>query len=57
MLRIRIRMSARVWKSNNRRTVQGTCPQCGAEGGKPQQQHLYGWKAEKSRVGWSLVGR
>lgn len=40
----------------NRRTAPGTCPQCGAEGSKPQQQHPLGWKAEKSRVGWSLVG-
>nr|DAL76939.1 MAG TPA: hypothetical protein [Bacteriophage sp.] len=40
----------------NRRTAPGTCPRSGAEGSKPQQQHPLGWKAEKSRVGWSLVG-
>nr|DAL70309.1 MAG TPA: hypothetical protein [Caudoviricetes sp.] len=51
MRRTRTRMSARVWKSNYRRTAQGTCPHGGAEGGKPQQKHHFGWKAEKSRVG------
>ncbi|MCQ5023195.1 hypothetical protein, partial [Bacteroides thetaiotaomicron] len=40
----------------NRRTAAGTCPRSGAEGSKPQQQHQKRWKAEKSRVGWSLVG-
>ncbi|WP_368331916.1 hypothetical protein [Phocaeicola vulgatus] len=40
MLRTRTRMSARVWKSNNRRTAPGTCPQSGAEGDKPQQQRM-----------------
>nr|DAV85034.1 MAG TPA: hypothetical protein [Caudoviricetes sp.] len=34
----------------------GTCPRSGAEGSKPQHQHQKRWKAEKSRVGWSLVG-
>ena len=31
----------------NRRTTPGTCPQCRAEGNKPQQQQPIGWKAEK----------
>ena len=57
----RLAMPSAAWfharKSNNRRTARGTCPRSGAEGGKPQQQHPHGWKAEKSRVGWSLVGR
>nr|DAY41857.1 MAG TPA: hypothetical protein [Caudoviricetes sp.] len=37
MLRIRMRMSARVWKSNKSAYSTGTCPQGGAEGNKPQQ--------------------
>nr|DAU35609.1 MAG TPA: hypothetical protein [Caudoviricetes sp.] len=40
MLRTRMRISARAWKTkDNRRTTMGTCPRCGAEGNEPQQQH------------------
>ena len=27
--------------NNNRRTTMGTCPRCGAEGGKPQQKQFF----------------
>lgn len=40
----------------NRRTTPGTCPQCRAEGNKPQQQQPNGWKAEKLN-GWVEFGR
>ncbi len=49
--RIRTRTSGRVSQTtknkSNRRTTPGTCPQCRAEGNKPQQQQPIGWKAEK----------
>ncbi|UVP10425.1 hypothetical protein NXW19_20125 [Bacteroides ovatus] len=59
---MRMRTSARVSPTINRRTTMGTCPQCRAEGGKPQQKQFFPmlqelecfgkyWKAEKSSVG------
>nr|DAI35066.1 MAG TPA: hypothetical protein [Caudoviricetes sp.]DAT21344.1 MAG TPA: hypothetical protein [Caudoviricetes sp.] len=39
MPRMRMRTSARVSPTINRRTTMGTSPQCGAEGGKPQQTY------------------
>ena len=53
MLRMRIRMSARVWKSKYIGVQRwGRAPRCGAEGNEPQQQRLMkGRKAETSSVG------